>query len=156
MSPIERSNPRVMAGKAIFTDVSSCVAAVPSPIMATCHGFAWSRPTNKWGRSRLEIEVTLKSNWFNFAPAIIFRGTHRPNTEGLARSFCIVGVVYVDARIARGRGAPGMGPRDQAFRQVPRKSRCEFDVHRTRTSQNNRPQNAANFGLGTRERDKRR
>src|SRR6516165_6441419 len=70
MSLIERSNPRVMAGKAIFTDVSSCVAAVPSPIMATCHGFAWSKPADEWGRSRLEIEVTLESSQFNFTPAV--------------------------------------------------------------------------------------
>src|SRR5215831_15064704 len=70
MSPIERSNPRVMAGKAIFTDVSSCVAAVPSPIMATCQGFAWSRPADEWGGSLLEIEVTLKSRSFAFIPAI--------------------------------------------------------------------------------------
>src|SRR5215469_3502881 len=73
MSPIERSNPRVMAGKAIFTDVSSCVAAVPSPIMATCQGFAWSRPADEWGGSLLEIEVTLKSRLFAFTPAINIR-----------------------------------------------------------------------------------
>src|SRR5215475_4385519 len=70
MSPIERPNPRVMAGKAIFTDVSSCVATVPSPIVATCQGFAWSRPADEWGGSLLEIEVTLKSRLFAFIPAI--------------------------------------------------------------------------------------
>jgi hypothetical protein len=37
--------------------------AVPSPIMATCQGFAWSSLTNEEGRSRLGIEVTLKSFW---------------------------------------------------------------------------------------------
>src|ERR1700726_615941 len=61
MSLIEISNPLVMAGKAIFTDVSSCVVAVPSPIMAICQGFAWSSLNNEEGRSRLGIEVTLKS-----------------------------------------------------------------------------------------------
>src|SRR5215510_302879 len=70
MSPIERSNARVMAGNAIFTDVSSCVAAVPSPIMATCQGFAWSRPAGESGGSLLEIEVTLKSRLSAFIPAI--------------------------------------------------------------------------------------
>jgi hypothetical protein len=59
-----------MAGKAIFTAVSSCVSAVPSPIMATCQGFAWSRPADEWGGSLLEIEVTLKSRLFAFIPAI--------------------------------------------------------------------------------------
>src|SRR5690242_13288252 len=57
MSPIESSNARVMAGKAMLTDVSSCVAAVPSPITATCQGLAWSRPVEVWD-VRLEIEVT--------------------------------------------------------------------------------------------------
>jgi hypothetical protein len=36
-----------MAGRAIFTDVSSCVVAVPSPIKATCQGLAWSSLTNE-------------------------------------------------------------------------------------------------------------
>jgi hypothetical protein len=49
-----------MAGKAIFTDVSSCVAAVPSPIMKTCQDLAWSRPAGEREGSLLEIEVTLK------------------------------------------------------------------------------------------------
>jgi hypothetical protein len=35
--------------------------AVPSPIKATCQGLAWSSLTNEEGRSRLGIEVTLKS-----------------------------------------------------------------------------------------------
>src|SRR5262249_45311692 len=43
--------------------VSSCVTAVPSPIMATCQAFTWSR-------SLLEIEFTLKSRLFAFIPAI--------------------------------------------------------------------------------------
>jgi hypothetical protein len=38
--------------------------------MATCQGFAWSKPADKWGESRLEIEVTPKSSWFDFIPAI--------------------------------------------------------------------------------------
>ena len=46
-----RSNPRVMAGKAIFTEVSSCAVAVPSPIIATCHAFAWSRPAGASGEA---------------------------------------------------------------------------------------------------------
>ena len=60
MSLIEISSSLVMAGKAIFTDVSSCVVAVPSPIMATCQGVARSSLNNEGGRSRLGIEVTLK------------------------------------------------------------------------------------------------
>jgi hypothetical protein len=43
---------------------------MPDPIMVICQGFAWSRPAGEWGRSRLEIEVTLKSSRFNFIPAI--------------------------------------------------------------------------------------
>src|SRR5690348_16956899 len=69
MSPIERPNARVIAGKAILTDVSSCVAAVPSPIMATCQGLAWSRPAAVLGELR-SVEVTLKSSWFDFRTAI--------------------------------------------------------------------------------------
>jgi hypothetical protein len=43
----------------MFTDVSSCVAAVPSPIAATCHGL-WSSLAGEPGGSLLEIEVTPK------------------------------------------------------------------------------------------------
>ena len=35
-----------MEGKAIFTDVSSCAVAVPSPIMATCQPFERNRPAD--------------------------------------------------------------------------------------------------------------
>jgi len=38
--------------------------------MATCQGFAWSSPADQWAESGLEIEVTLKSSWFDFVPAI--------------------------------------------------------------------------------------
>jgi len=38
--------------------------------MATCQGFAWSRPAGEEGESGLEIEVTPKSSWFDFVPAI--------------------------------------------------------------------------------------
>jgi len=38
--------------------------------MATCQGFARSRPADEWGGSLLEIEVTLKSRLFVFIPAI--------------------------------------------------------------------------------------
>jgi hypothetical protein len=38
--------------------------------MATCQGFAWSRPADGWGGSLLEIEVTLKSRLFAFIKAI--------------------------------------------------------------------------------------
>src|ERR1700761_476019 len=43
MSPIERSNPRVMAGKATLTALSNCTAPVPRPITATCQElfFKW-------------------------------------------------------------------------------------------------------------------
>src|ERR1700759_380141 len=49
MSVIERAKPRVMAGKAILTDVSSCAAAVPRPIMVTWHGLVRSRAAKEWG-----------------------------------------------------------------------------------------------------------
>jgi hypothetical protein len=35
-----------MAGKAMFTEVSSCAVAVPNPIMAICHPLEWSRPAD--------------------------------------------------------------------------------------------------------------
>src|SRR5215470_11659287 len=86
MSPIERSNPRVMAGKAIFTDVSSCVAVVPNPIMATCHGFAWSRPADAWGGSRSVGEGTLKpgrtSAWCEGDRAIAVDVSRQPPGRG--------------------------------------------------------------------------
>src|SRR5690349_17552745 len=60
ISPIARSNPRVIAGKAIFTEVSSCTAALPSPIIAICHGFACSQPAGAGVGLRSLVWVTPK------------------------------------------------------------------------------------------------
>src|ERR1700742_3974643 len=69
MSPIERLNPRVMAGQATLTDVSSCTAPVPSPITATCQDLVFKRAANVLISSCLEIEGTSQCSWCDFCPA---------------------------------------------------------------------------------------
>src|SRR5689334_1684939 len=49
MSAMASENPLVMAGKAMLTEVSSCAAAVPRPIMVTCHDLVWSRAVRERG-----------------------------------------------------------------------------------------------------------
>jgi hypothetical protein len=50
---------------------------VPSPIIAICQGLAWSKPADERGEACLEIEVTLKSSWFDFIPAIDIHAERR-------------------------------------------------------------------------------
>src|ERR1700744_5857493 len=78
MSPIERSNPRVMAGKATLTYVSSCTAPVPSPITATCQDLVFKQAANELISSCLESEGTSQCSWCDFCPATkIHRKTRR-------------------------------------------------------------------------------
>ena len=66
------------AGDALLIEFASITAAVPRPIMVTCHGLLWSRAARERGRSSLEGEGTAKSRLFDLTPAIDFRS--RPST----------------------------------------------------------------------------
>src|SRR6476469_8154023 len=119
MSPIVRSNPRVMEGKAIFTDVSSCAVAEPSPIMATCHPFEWSRPVDTLMGSRWVVEGTLshrsesdRAVGIDIAYQPPDRGQHVQMRKRLAEGLARIGIQHPREHFLRHRKRAGFSCHD--------------------------------------------
>ena len=104
----------------MFTDVSSCAAAVPSPIMATCHGLSRGAGRPAHGEDRVGVEGTLKPRTasrrcegdravgIDLAPQPPDRGQHVQMGEQFAKSLARIGVQHPREYFLRDRKGGGL------------------------------------------------